>query len=343
MLKGEISVDLVVKRLGGVAYGNKKLIIKGFSPYNKSIPETVSYVGKFVASSALSSCKSAVLIIPEKESEFSDLITERNSKNLSTIIFSNPRIYFSRLISLFENTRENERKKLIHHSAIIDPSVNIENGVQVGPNVVIQKDVTVMENSVIGAGSFIGESCVIGRSCVIYPNVTIYKYVTISEGVKLHAGVVVGSDGFGYEYNEEDYWEKINQIAGVFIDKNVEIGANSAIDRGTLECTYIGDNVKIDNLVHIAHNVSIGSNTLIAGCVGIAGSAKIGANCQIGGAAGILGHLEISDHTIIGPMSTVHSSIKEAGKYVGIFPIQKDFRWKRTYVLLNRLQNIFKN
>jgi UDP-3-O-[3-hydroxymyristoyl] glucosamine N-acyltransferase len=156
----------------------------------------------------------------------------------------------------------------------------------------------------------------------------------------VHSGAVIGADGFGFAPQPDGAWMKIPQVGGVVIGNDVEIGANTTIDRGTLEDTSIGHGVKLDNQIQIAHNVVIGDHTAMAACVGIAGSARIGAHCQIGGAAGILGHLSIADGTIIGPMSLVMSGIDKAGKYVGVYPLAAQADWEKSAAAVRRLPEL---
>lgn len=184
------------------------------------------------------------------------------------------------------------------------------------------KDPVFGENVLIGKNSFINSNCRIGNNVIIYDNVSIYPRTTIGDNSIIHSGTVIGSDGFGYAQSS-DGWNKIEHLGGVIIGKNVEIGAKSAIDRGALGDTVIEDGVKIDNHVHVAHNSYIGENTAIAGQSGMAGSVKIGKNCQIAGHVGIVGHIEIADNVIIMAKTLVTKSIKEAGVYSGVMPMQK--------------------
>ena len=184
------------------------------------------------------------------------------------------------------------------------------------------KDPVFGENVLIGKNSVINSNCRIGNNVIIYDNVSIYPRTTIGDNSIIHSGTVIGSDGFGYAQSS-DGWNKIEHLGGVIIGKNVEIGAKSAIDRGALGDTVIEDGVKIDNHVHVAHNSYIGENTAIAGQSGMAGSVKIGKNCQIAGHVGIVGHIEIADNVIIMAKTLVTKSIKEAGVYSGVMPMQK--------------------
>ena len=178
------------------------------------------------------------------------------------------------------------------------------------------------KNVQIGQNTVINSNCVIGDNVVIHDNVSIYSCTDIGDNSIIHSGSVIGSDGFGYAPNNSG-WHKIEHLGGVKIGKNVEIGAKTAVDRGALGDTIIEDGVKIDNQVHIAHNTIIGENTAIAGQSGTAGSVKIGKNCQIAGQVGIIGHIEIADNVVVMAKTLVTKSLKEAGAYSGVMPIQK--------------------
>jgi UDP-3-O-[3-hydroxymyristoyl] glucosamine N-acyltransferase len=206
--------------------------------------------------------------------------------------------------------------------------------------VVIEDDVLIADDVDIGAGTVIESGVRIGAGSTVAPRVTIGRQCVIGCRAVIHSGVVIGSDGFGFAPRPDRSWLKIPQVGAVWIGDDVEIGANTTIDRGTLDDTRIGHGVKLDNQIQIAHNVVIGDHTAIAACVGIAGSAVIGAHCQIAGAAGVLGHLTIAEGTVIGPMSLVMSSIDTAGKYVGVFPLQAQSDWERSAVVVRRLPEL---
>lgn len=196
----------------------------------------------------------------------------------------------------------------IHPAAVIDKSAKLGTGVSIQPCAVIEPGVEIGENVVIGAGSYIGHESLIGPDSVIYPNVTIRERSKIGARVIIHAGAVIGADGFGFE-PEKGRYEKVPQIGIVQIDDDVEIGANATIDRARFGRTWIQRGVKIDNLVHLAHNVVVGEDTVMAAGVGIAGSTRVGKRVIIGGQAGIVGHIEIGDDTILGARTGVSKSI----------------------------------
>ena len=193
----------------------------------------------------------------------------------------------------------------------------------------------------IGEGCSIGANTVIGRHARLYPGVVIYHDCIIGDNLIAHSGVVIGSDGFGIAM-DEGRWIKIPQIGRVVIGNDVEIGANTTIDRGALSDTVIEDGVKLDNQIQIAHNVRIGAHSAIAGCVGIAGSTTIGKYCKIGGSAGILGHLQIADHVEIAAFTLIGKSIREAGSYVGIYPFSKTDDWRKNAAHMRHLDELAK-
>jgi UDP-3-O-[3-hydroxymyristoyl] glucosamine N-acyltransferase len=195
--------------------------------------------------------------------------------------------------------------------------------------------------SIVGEGSlvqgqvFIGADVVIGECCVLHPGARILDGVHLGDRCIIHSGAVIGSDGFGFQPTREG-WQKVAQVGTVIVGNDVEIGANTTIDRGAIEDTFIGDGVKIDNLVQIAHNVRIGAHTAIAGCAGVAGSATIGARCMIGGAAMIVGHLTICDDVVVSGGTLVSASIDQPGRYTGVFPSSEHRQWTKIAAGLRR-------
>ncbi|WP_081911337.1 UDP-3-O-(3-hydroxymyristoyl)glucosamine N-acyltransferase [Thioalkalivibrio sp. ALJ1] len=225
----------------------------------------------------------------------------------------------------------------IHSTATVDASAAIAPDAHVGVGAVISAGAVVGAGAVIGAHCCVGRGSQVGARSFLHPRVTLLDDVTVGERCILHSGCVIGADGFGFAPAGELGWEKIEQLGGVVIGAEVEIGANTTIDRGALHDTRIGTGVKIDNLVHVAHNVEIGDHTAIAGCVGIAGSARIGAHCAIGGGVGILGHLSIADHVTLHAMTLVTRSIERPGEYASGVPHQEARLWNRMLARLRRM------
>lgn len=230
----------------------------------------------------------------------------------TALIVKNPELAFARIAALFER-----RKKFvagIHPTAVIAEDCRVDPSAFIGAGCVLEKGVRVGARAMIGAGTVIGENCHIEDDCCLHNRVTLYPNVTLQARSIIHSGAVIGADGFGYA-NENGRWVKIPQLGRVIIEEDVEIGANTTVDRGALANTIIRRGVKIDNQVQIGHNVEIGEDTIIAGCVGIAGSTKIGKQCLIGGGALLNGHITIADGTTITGATTVLRSITEPGIY----------------------------
>jgi len=237
----------------------------------------------------------------------------------SCLISSNPQLTFSRML------RDNTKEK-IHLHDIKD----------------ISKFKNIAPTALIANSADIAVDVIMGDNCIIYPNVTIYGNVQIGNNAIIHSGAVIGADGFGLVLNEKNSWEKIPQVGGVSIGNSVEIGANTTIDRGSLDMTKVGDNVKIDNLVHVAHNVQIGTNTAIAACVGIAGSTIIGKNCTIGGGSGVNGHISIADDVHIHGMTMVTKSLLKPGAYASGTTVEPVDSWRRNQARFKSLDDTLK-
>ena len=255
------------------------------------------------------------------------------------IVVADPYRYFARVTQLWKQHHEPFEAARIHPSAVIDPSAQLAEGVSVAAFVCVGA------GAVIGAGARLGEHCVVGRGAVVgahsrlAPRVTLGDRCQLGERCILHAGVVIGSDGFGFAPHA-GRWEKIEQLGAVRIGNDVEIGANTCIDRGALDDTVIEDGVKLDNLIQIGHNVHVGQHTAMAGCVGVAGSAKIGAHCTIGGGAVVLGHLSLADHVNVSASSVVTRSILKPGHYSGFFPIDDNVAWEKNAATLKQLHTL---
>jgi UDP-3-O-[3-hydroxymyristoyl] glucosamine N-acyltransferase len=227
----------------------------------------------------------------------------------------------------------------IHPSAQLAPGTRLADGVSIGAGVIIEDDVEIGEGSIIGAGCVIERSVSIGMHCHLHSRATLAHSVQIGDRCILHSGVVIGSDGFGLVMHE-DKWHKIPQLGSVVIADDVEIGANTTIDRGGLDNTVIEQGCKLDNQVHVAHSVRIGAHTAIAGCVGIAGSTVIGRYCQIAGGVGVVGHITIADHVTLTGMSMVTKDIREPGVYSSGTPLLSNTKWRRVcarYKALDKL------
>ncbi|HEB92478.1 MAG TPA: UDP-3-O-(3-hydroxymyristoyl)glucosamine N-acyltransferase [Gammaproteobacteria bacterium] len=227
----------------------------------------------------------------------------------------------------------------VHPSAVVDPTADVHTSAWVGPQCVIEAGAVIGADCRIGPGCVVGRDAVIGEGGRLVANVTLCHGSRIGRRVLIHPGVVVGADGFGLA-NDQGRWVKIPQLGRVVIGDDVDIGANTTIDRGAIDDTVIEDGVKLDNLVQVAHNVHIGAHSAIAGCTGIAGSARIGRHCALGGGVGIVGHLQIADHVTVTGMSMVSHTITEPGVYSSGTPLQENAKWHRNYVRFKQLDDM---
>jgi len=258
----------------------------------------------------------------------------------SLLYTDNPHLAFVRAIHLLQPEPDPESR--VHDSAQVSSTASLGRDVIVGPNCVLDDDVIIEDCVSIGAGCIIERGCRVGADTKLHARVTLCHDVALGSGVILHPGVVIGSDGFGLVYDQGE-WIKIPHLGGVRIGDRVEIGANTTVDRGALDDTVIGDGVKLDNLIQVAHNVQIGDNTAIAACVGIAGSAIIGKNCKISGAAVILGHLSVADNVTVTAMSLVTKSIKKSGTYSSGTPLMENRLWHRNNARYKSLDKLAKS
>ncbi|MEE9322109.1 MAG: UDP-3-O-(3-hydroxymyristoyl)glucosamine N-acyltransferase [Granulosicoccus sp.] len=227
----------------------------------------------------------------------------------------------------------------IHASAQIDETATIAASASIGAFAIIGANTSIGEEVIIGCHSLLANNVHIGANTRLFPGVVVYERVSIGSDCRVQSGAVIGAEGFGYA-STANGWQAIQQTGGVQIGDRVHIGANTTIDCGAMDPTVIASGVILDNQIQIAHNVQIGENTAIAGCVGIAGSTKIGDNCQIGGACNIVGHISIADGVVLNAASLVTRSIADAGRYSSGMPLLSSGAWKRSYVILSRLNDL---
>lgn len=278
----------------------------------------------------LQTTKASAVIVP------ADLVAHCE---MVALVSSNPSLSFARAVRYMYPSEEIVPG--IHPSAIISDDCEVADNVSIGPNVVINAKCTIGDNSVIGPGCIITAPCFIGAYANLIARVSIVGPTSLGERVIVHPGAVIGSDGFGLA-NDQGVWEKIPQLGRVIIGNDVEIGANTTIDRGALQDTVIDDGVKLDNQIQVAHNVKIGAHTAVAGCAGIAGSAKIGKYCGIGGGAGIQGHIEITDGVQVTGMTKISQSIHQPGVYTSGTAAQDNKTWLRNALRFKELDRLFK-
>jgi UDP-3-O-[3-hydroxymyristoyl] glucosamine N-acyltransferase len=309
-MRGPLTLAQIASQLGGRIVGDPGVLIRQVGALESAGPGQISFVAspKYRARLAATAA-TAVVVGPDAES----------LTGLPRIVAEHPYAYFARLSQLFN--------PLTAQAPGVHPSACVAPGARLG------------ERVSIGAGCVIGEDVSIGDDSCLYPRVVVYAGCRIGARAIVHSGAVIGADGFGFA-PDDGRWLKIPQIGGVRVGDDVEIGANTTIDRGTLGDTVIGNGVKLDNQIQIGHNCRIGAHTAIAGCVGIAGSAEIGSHCTFGGAAMILGHLSICDHVHISAGTMVSHSIRQPGTYTGIYPAEAHADWARNTAVVRHLADL---
>lgn len=285
--------------------GDPHYPISAIAPLDLALPHQLSfYVGADYRELLNKTRAGAVLLTP----------AARDLYLGNRLVVEDPQLGIAKLAARFGSNQETAKPVGIHPTALVDKSCVIHPTASVGPYCVLEEGVQIGEHSQVDAGCVVGSHSILGGFCHLYPRVVLYHDVQLGDRVIVHSGAVIGSDGFGYA-QEDKKWIKIPQIGGVRIGDDVEIGANTAVDRGALSHTQIGAGVKIDNLVQVAHNVRIGAHTIIAGCVSIAGSVEIGMRCQFGGGVGIRDHVKIADDVAFAGMSVVAYSVMHSGQY----------------------------
>jgi UDP-3-O-[3-hydroxymyristoyl] glucosamine N-acyltransferase len=237
------------------------------------------------------------------------------------ILTDQPYEYFARLTRFWKRATRPATAFGVHPSAVVDPEAVVHPSAYVGALCVVERGAQIGAETRLYSRVTVGEGCSIGERCIVHP------------------GVVIGADGFGFA-PVDGRWDKIEQLGGVRIGNDVEIGANTCIDRGALDDTVIEDGVKLDNLIQIGHNVRIGAHTALAGCVGVAGSAQIGSHCTVGGGAVVLGHLTLVDHVHVSAASVVTRSLLRPGQYTGVFPLDDNRQWEKNAATLKQLHSL---
>jgi UDP-3-O-[3-hydroxymyristoyl] glucosamine N-acyltransferase len=323
-----VTLAELARRFQGKARGNADVVIEGVASLQTAGPRDIAYVSDRKYLPLLATTKAGVVILTEQdETHYSG----------SALVVADPHLCFARVAQLLYPLPE--FRPGTHPTAVVSPAAKVASSAWIGPNSVVEADAVIGEGAYIGPGCYIGSEVTIGEFTRLTAHVVIGERCVIGNKCLFKPGAVIGSDGFGFAKDGER-WQKIPQIGRVLIGNEVEVGANTTIDRGALNDTVIGDGVKLDNLIQIAHNVKIGENTAMAGCSGIAGSAVIGKRCTIGGQAGIAGHIELADDVHITACSLVMSSITKPGVYSASIKAEPVEKWRRNAVRLYHLDEI---
>lgn len=317
------SLEELAQQIGATIRGNANVLIDSIAPLDKAQSNQLTFISNIKFRDLLAQSQAGILVVSENDVEFC-------SPESNLLIVKDPYVAYAVLAQYMDSTPKAAAG--IAPSAVISASAKLGENVSIGANAVIEDDVELGDNVIIGAGCFIGKGAKIAANTQLWANVNIYHQVQIGEHCLIQSGAVIGSDGFGYA-NDKGRWIKIPQTGTVIIGNHVEIGACTCIDRGALDATVIEDNVIIDNLCQIAHNVHIGTGTAVAGGVIMAGSLKVGRYCLIGGASVINGHMEIADKVTVTGMGMVMRPITEPGVYSSGIPLQPNKEWRKTAAL----------
>lgn len=321
----------IIAQLGGELRGNN-INITNIAPAARAQAHEITFLANPKYKQEVSDSQAGAIIVSAKTA---DAFPERN-----LIIAPDPYLYFAQVARLFHPIVR--AKAGVHPTAVIEASASVPKSCEIGANVYIGANTKLGEGCRILANSVIEHDCTLGDGCVLHPNVTIYYGCTLGQRVELHSGSVIGADGFGLAFTGKD-WFKIPQTGAVTLGDDVEIGANTTVDRGAMSDTVVGRGSKIDNLIMLAHNTKVGEHTVIAAMTGISGSTEIGNYCIIGGGVGTVGHITIADKTTIGGGTNVTHSVTESGQhYASIYPMQSFKEWTRNAVHLRHLHDMSK-
>ncbi|MBT8220142.1 MAG: UDP-3-O-(3-hydroxymyristoyl)glucosamine N-acyltransferase [Bacteroidia bacterium] len=329
----QITAIELCKLLNGTIEGDPDVVIKGPSKIEEGTPGTISFFANPKYESFIYTTKASALLIPR---EF------KPTKEVASTLIRVDNVYgaISQLLDAFGH--QPSKPKGISEHALVHDSVKAGDNLAVAEFVVIGEQVNIGNDVTIYPQVFIGKNVKIGSNVTLYPGVKIYHSCEIGDNCVIHSNTVIGGDGFGFLPKEDGTYTKVNHTGNVILEDDVEIGSNSTIDRATIGSTVIKKGAKLDNLIHIAHNVEIGYNTVIAAQTGIAGSTKIGDNCMIGGQCGFVGHIAIADGSKFQAKSGISSSIKEPNKEYYGYPVLRYSQYQRSYVHFKNLPQLAK-
>ena len=321
----------LVARFGEQLEGNPDLEVTAIAPLDRAGTSDISFLSNSKLRALAAQSQAAALIL----SPLDDPAVSATYEG-ARIITTNPYAYFARTAQYLLSLRESAPVPGIHPTAAVHESAQVDPSAHIGAHVTVEAGAVIKAGAVIDAGCYIGPEAVVGEGTHFFANVTFHARCIIGARGIIHSGAVIGGDGFGFAVDAGVYI-KIPQVGRVVIGDDVDIGANTTVDRGALDDTVIEDGVKLDNLIQIGHNCHIGAHTAMAGCVGVAGSARIGKHCTFGGAAMVLGHLEIADNVHISSGSMVSRSVLEPGQYTGFYPLAKNAEWERSAAIVRNL------
>lgn len=325
-----ITLARAAEAAGAELRGDPDILIHGVAPLARASGGELSFLANPRLRRLVEETRASAVIVTAADAD---------RASVPVLVAANPLLAFARVASLFEYRPP--AMPGIHATAVVDASAHIDPEAVIDAQAVVEAKAVVGPGVYVGPGSVIGAGARIGANSRLVARVTVCHHVVVGDRVTIHPGAVVGADGFGLA-NDGGEWIKVPQLGSVIIGNDVEIGANTTIDRGALDDTVIEDGVKLDNQIQVAHNVRIGAHTAIAGCVGIAGSVRIGRHCTLGGGVGIAGHLEIVDNVHITGMSLVTKSITQPGVYSSGLAVEPSRIWNKISARLRRLDDAFR-
>lgn len=318
----------IAKQVSGEVLGDASLPLAGFAPADRARAGDLTFAENEVWFLKAQQSAASAILVPAAFS----------AAGKTLIRVANPRVAFAKVLPLF--FPERKFAPGVHASAVVAASAQVDPSAHVGPLCVIDERTKIGPRCVLEAGDYVGPDCQLGEETHLFPNVTLYAGTQAGRRVRIHAGTVIGADGFGYVF-DQDHHLKVPQIGCVILGDDVEVGANSAIDRGALGPTVVGNGTKIDNLVQIAHNTALGDHCIVCGQAGISGSTRIGNYTTLAGQVGIAGHLQIGSQVTIAAQSGVMNDIPDGQKWLGA-PAQPDRQMKRVYIALQRLPELLR-
>jgi UDP-3-O-[3-hydroxymyristoyl] glucosamine N-acyltransferase len=324
-----ITLGDIAAHLGGELIGDPNQPIERVGPLETATPTTISFLSNPKYESQLASSAAACVIV-------GPALRDAAAARGAALVIADPYLAFARLTQWWAAKTRPAAEPGVHPSAFVHPSAQVAASASIGPFVMIDADAVIGEGVRIDSHGHVGRGANIGRGTWFKPHVTLSHGCHIGERGIVHSGVVIGADGFGFAPHEGG-WVKIEQLGGVRIGDDVEIGANTCIDRGALDDTVIEEGVKLDNLIQIAHNVRIGAYTAIAACTAIAGSTTIGKHCTIAGAAMFVGHISLADHVHVTGGTAITRSITKPGVFSGLYPSQEHADWEKNAATLRNL------
>ncbi len=327
-MAGPIPLGEIASRLGGRVVGDAGTLIEQVASLEQAQSRHIAFFSNARFKAQLAATRAgAVILGPQAEP-----LTQ-----LPRIVSDNPYAYFARVSQLLNPAGAPHPG--VHAAAHVDPGARVAASARVDAGAVVEAGAEVGERAWIGAGCYLGAAAAVGADSRLHPSVVVYAGCRLGKRAIVHSGAVIGADGFGLA-QDAGRWLKVPQIGRVLIGDDVEIGANTTIDRGTVDDTVIEDGVKLDNQVQIGHNCRIGAHTAMAGCAGVAGSARIGQRCTLGGAAVVLGHLSLCDDVHVSAATVITRSIRKPGTYTGLYPFDDNAAWVRNAALLRHLTEL---